>query len=422
MGEGMRGRVAAVLACVGAALACAAAGEGTALRGFTETRGGSGGRVIRVTNLNAQGPGSLRAALEEKGPRIVVFEVGGVIDLNKRNLNVTAPFVTVAGQTAPAPGVTLIRGGVSVQTHDVVVRHIRVRPGDAGQAKRSGWEPDGLSTSGEQARDILINHCSFSWATDENLSASGARLAGPEKTSRRVTFSNCIIAEGLSRSTHAKGEHSKGSLIHDFCREIAVVGNLYAHNVQRNPYFKAHTTGVIVNNLIYDPGSAAIQLNFSPAEWEGAAVKPENCRVSIVGNVLRYGASTRKGLALAASRGDAFMADNLAFQTDGSPAPLVSGAVRLLDERPVWPEGLRPLPAAEVEAYIVRHAGARPRERDATDRRIIENLTARKGRVIDSQDEVGGYPVAEMTQRQLEVPEGAAAVDGWLERLAEEVE
>ena len=83
----------------------------------TDTRAGRGGRIIRVTNLKAQGPGSLRAAVEAKAARIVVFEVGGVIDLNRDNLSITEPFLTIAGQTAPSPGVTLIRGGISIGTN-----------------------------------------------------------------------------------------------------------------------------------------------------------------------------------------------------------------------------------------------------------------------------------------------------------------
>jgi hypothetical protein len=398
----------------------AGAAEALAARGFAETRGGSGGQVIRVTNLAAKGAGSLRAALEAKGPRVIVFDVGGVVDLERSTLKIAEPFVTLAGQTAPSPGITLIRGSVSVQTHDVIIRHIRVRPGDAGAPKGKGWEPDGLCVAGGEACNVIVDHCSLSWAVDENLSVSGPRLEGPQATARRVTFSHCIVAEGLSRSTHAKGEHSKGSLIHDCCQEIAVIGNLYAHNVQRNPYFKAHCTGVIVNNVIYDPGSAAIQLNYSDKEWEGAKFAPTNCRVAIVGNLLVHGASTRKGLALVSKRGDAFMADNQAFGADGTPAPLVSGAVNLLSEPPVWPAGLRALPCGDVADHAARHAGARPKERDEVDRRIVRNFTERQGRVIDSQDEVGGYPQVALTRRTLDVP--ADGVDAWLERLAQELE
>lgn len=388
--------------------------------GFADGRGGTGGKVIRVTNLDADGPGSLRAAMEAKGPRIVVFEVGGVIDLGKGRLRISEPFVTVAGQSAPSPGITILRGGVFVTTHHVVVRHIRVRPGDAGQPKRSGWEPDAITTSGGDAHDIVIDHCSLTWAVDENLSASGPRTEGPEATSRRVTFSHSIIAEGLDDSSHSKGPHSKGSLIHDFCRDIAIVGNLYAHNVGRNPYFKAHTTGVIVNNVIYNPGRAAIQLGYSGGEWSGSRFEPKNCRVSIVGNVLVHGPDTKKGLVMVAWRGHAYLADNAAFGRKGEPKPIVSGKITRLETKPVWPEGLVALPAKEVVGYVVRHAGARPRDRDAVDKRIIEDFRNQRGRIIDSQDEVGGYPKPRTTRRPLDVP--AEGVEEWLAEMARRVE
>src|SRR6185295_19311850 len=106
--------------------------------------------------------------------------------------------------------------------------------GSAGEAHMSGWETDSLSTRGG-AHDVIVDHCSFTWATDENLSASGPRFSGdtPEQwrdgTSHRITYSNNLIAEGLANAGHAKGEHSKGSLIHDNVDGILIVGNLYAH-------------------------------------------------------------------------------------------------------------------------------------------------------------------------------------------------
>jgi len=390
------------------------------LVGFTETKGGQGGAIIRVTSLAKEGPGSLREALNAKGRRIVVFEVGGVIDLEKESLVVTEPFLTIAGQTAPSPGITLIRGGMQLQAHDVIVKHIRIRPGDAGEPKKSGWEPDGLGTSGPNAHDIIVDHCSFTWATDENLSASGPRLEGPDQTSRRITFSHNIIAECLSNSTHAKGEHSKGSLIHDFCRDIAVIGNLYAHNVGRNPYFKAHTTGVIVNNLIYNPGKVAVQLGYWETQWARSSYKPENCRVSIVGNVMRHGPNSPENLILVRDKGEAYMSDNLALNRKGQPVGLHTRTIRILDQKPVWPERLKPLPASRVEAYVLKNAGARPRERDPIDTRIVEDVKKRGGRIIDSQDEVGGYPKVEKTTRKLRVPE--ENVQEWLDAMADKLE
>ena len=94
------------------------------------TQGGLNGQILRVTTLEANGPGSLREAIQTEGPRIIVFEVGGIIDLKQSNLEVTEPFLTIAGQTAPSPGITLIRGGMGIRTHDIIIKHIRVRPGD----------------------------------------------------------------------------------------------------------------------------------------------------------------------------------------------------------------------------------------------------------------------------------------------------
>jgi hypothetical protein len=230
-------------------------------RGWTKTEGGKGGWVLRVTNLNAGGPGSFAEAVGTKGPRVVVFDVGGTIDRNRSVILIVEPRPTVAGQTAPSPGVTLIKGGVTIATHDVILQHIRVRSGEAGAKKKSGWEVGPIATGGG-AHDVVVDHCSVSWATDENLSASGPRFEGADleewrkNTSHRVTFSNCIIADGLHDSTHGKGKHSKGSLIHDNAGDVLIFGNLYASNVRRNPYFKGGARGAVVNNFIYNPGSA----------------------------------------------------------------------------------------------------------------------------------------------------------------------
>ena len=156
--------------------------------------------------------------------------------------------VKLAGQTAPAPGITLIRGGVDILTHDVIVQHLRVRPGSAGYPKFGG-DFDAISTV--NAHDVIVDHCSLTWATDENLSASGTRFAGktPDEwragTSHRITFSNNLVAEGLANSTHPKGEHSKGSLIHDNVTDVLIVGNLYSQNYERSVLFKGGTRGMI---------------------------------------------------------------------------------------------------------------------------------------------------------------------------------
>jgi len=384
------------------------------------TQGGLNGQVIRVTTLDAMGHGSLREAIESKGPRIIVFEVGGIIDLKKSNLVISEPFLTIAGQTAPSPGITIIRGGIGIRTHDIIIKHISVRPGDAEQPRKSGWEPDGLATSGGDAYNIIIDHCSFTWAVDENLSASGTRTEGQDSTSHKITFSNNIIAEGLDNSSHSKGPHSKGTLIHDFCRDIAIVGNLYAHNAQRNPYFKAYTTGAIVNNLIYNPGGRAIQLGYVDSEWKNAKFKPENCKLSIAGNVLHKGVDSREDLSMISNRGDAYLSDNVAYDQAGKSIDHTGGKINILSSMPVWPGEFQAIPSKEVEKYVLSHAGSRPNERDDIDRRIIQDFLNRKGRIIDSQEDVGGYPDFRPTYRKLEIPENDLEV--WLSKLAATLE
>lgn len=370
------------------------------------TPGGDGGTVIRVTTLAGSGPGSFREALAAKGPRTVVFDVAGVIDLGRQGLKVTEPFLTIAGETAPSPGVTLIKGGLAIETHDVIVRHLRVRAGRDGAPSRSGWEVDGVTCW--KAHDVIVDHCSISWATDENLSASGPRFTGGEDpkgwregTSHRITFSNNIVAEGLSNASHVKGEHSKGSLIHDNATQVLIVGNLYAHNRERNQLFKGAVEAVSVNNLVYDPGTRAMHYALNASEWAGHAWRTG--RLALVGNVVKGGASTDPKLPFLIVEGqgdlDLHARDNLATYADGGEMPPVRvlptaplPKVRLLDRPSLWPEGLQAIDARAVEGKVLANAGARPWDRDAVDRRIVQEVRKGTGRVIDDENEVGGYP------------------------------
>jgi hypothetical protein len=375
--------------------------------GWTRTKGGNGGQVLRVTSLASEGPGTLRAALETTGPRRIVFAVAGVIDLGRKSLSIREPFVTIAGESAPSPGITLIRGGISVSAHDVVIRHIRVRAGADGAAPKSGWEVDGLSTTA--AHDVIVDHCSFAWATDENLSASGPRFAGGDTveawrqhTSRRISFTHNIVAEGLSNSSHAKGEHSKGSLIHDNVTEVLIAGNLYAHNYERNQLFKGGAHALTANNLIYDPGNRCMHYALNEEEWAGHPWAVG--KLAIVGNVVRGGASTRENLPFLILEGqgdlELFDRDNIFTLSGGRPmVPIEVISNRKpkiipLTRPPFWPEGFKARPARQVEKWVLAQAGARPWERDAVDKRIVTEVRTGAGRVIDDEREVGGYATA----------------------------
>lgn len=378
------------------------------------SKGGMEGAVLRVTTLAAKGDGSLRAALETPGPRVVVFEVGGVIDLEGRTLAVRSPYLTVAGQTAPDPGITLIRGGLIVETHDVVVQHLAVRPGDEGPEGRE-WAPDALGVrrgSSGPVHDVVFEHCSATWSIDENLSTSGpADVEDPSLTAHDITLRHCLIAEALSNATHPKGEHSKGTLVHDGVRNVLIEGCVYAHNRERNPRFKGGTTGVVRANVMYNWGSACVGLG---ARGNEKILAP--AEVTIVGNVAIAGPDMRgkafvKGLD---PGGRAFVRDNLAVGADGTP-------LRISDDNVVLVEATASLDPRAGALRALRSAGMRAARRDPIDARIIASIIRGDGHIIDSQKQVGGYPVRAAATRVLEVPADPAARAEWLDRLSREL-
>lgn len=403
-----------------------------------DTRAGRGGRIIKVTSLEAEGAGSLREALEAKGPRNIVFEIGGVIDLKGETLSVRNPFVTVAGQTAPGDGITVVRGSLGVGTHDVLIQHIRVRPGDAGREKRSGWSPDGISIGNGPGQPgcnhVVIDHCSLTWAVDENLTASGPRHEGRSGTSHQITFSNCIIAEGLNDSSHSKGRHSKGTLIHDHVRDVAIVGNLYANNVDRNPVLKPDASAVVVNNFIFNPGRRAIHSYWPPSEYEGFMDTLKPCVLAAVGNVVWAGPDTTNLISvieIGADKGHVYARDNVGLDNAGGRLREILGKPSMLRKPATWPRGLKPLPSARVATHVLKHAGAFPARRDAIDRRIVEQARSRSGRIINSQGDVGGYPDHPPVRRPLQIPDdphgdadgdGYTNVEEWLNAFAAEAE
>ena len=193
--------------------------------------GGRGGRVIQVTNLNAYGAGSLREALLATGPRTVVFRVSGTIDLQRQTIKVSSPYLTVAGQTAPGGGITLKRGNLNLLTHDLVFRHLRVRSGPGGYGGDDGSEGDCIKIDGRLAYNIVLDHLSLSWSTDEALSEVGE--------SYNITIQHCLIAEPMNLVpapyTHPKGAHSKALFQAYRASRVTYNKNLIAHSVDRVP-------------------------------------------------------------------------------------------------------------------------------------------------------------------------------------------
>lgn len=435
---------AVTLACGLAPLANAAIPvlPGAIGHGIT-TPAGRGGIVYRVTNLNNSGAGSLKDCVDAKGPRVCVFEVSGTIRLTD-DLTLRHPNLTIAGQTAPSPGITLRGAGLLVKASDVLVQHLRVRPGDD-----AGGEPpinrDGLKI--EAAKDapisnVVIDHCTFTWSIDEVASAWQAW--------NNISLLNNIFAEPLHDSIHPEGKHGFGVLIGPVDGNATLAGNLFADMQSRNPMTAAART-VIVNNFIYNWGNTAIDL-----QSRGAVTQN-----SVVGNVFKRGPDTAGDHAVIGLRADAatlrpgarvFLADNLA--SDGqlaksSDAWSVAGAIygslsmgNFKSNAPLaWPAGMTTLPTSDnvVREHVLRYAGARPADRDPVDRRIIEQTRDGTGRIINCvasngtarcQRNGGGYPTLAENHRTLKLPEdpnkvtpsGYTNLELWLQNMAADVE
>ena len=181
------------------------------------TTGGRGGLVYKVTNLHDSGLGSLRWAVEAKGPRVVIFEISGTIELKSR-LNVREGNLTIAGQTAPGDGITLKNYPLRViGANNVIIRFIRVRLGDL-----PGLESDAFEAIG--VNNMIVDHCSFSWGTDETCSVYNVE---------NVTVQYSIISEGLHDSVHEKGPHGYGSLLGG--TNVSLFRNFMAHFWTRMP-------------------------------------------------------------------------------------------------------------------------------------------------------------------------------------------
>jgi formylglycine-generating enzyme required for sulfatase activity len=378
-----------VLAC---GLCLLAAGEDSLVRAFpgaegfgASTPGGRGGEIHFVTTLEdyAPGeddviPGSFRAAVSAAGPRYVLFKVGGTIAL-KADLTIRNPHLTVAGQSAPGGGICLSDEMVVLGTHDVILRHLRFRSGDRPKEEQLTIGIFGGSNS-------ILDHCSITWATDEVLSCFGAS---------NISLQWCIIAEGLSRSYHPKGEHSKGSILNGD-GGMSIHHSIYAHNSARNPRVDAIVLD-FRNNIVYNWG------------YRGGYTSEGPSYVNYVGNYLRAGPSTRASTADdvfdAADdmlriyfednylEGDAEHTANnvllLELPKDAKPTSFLD---TVIVDRPFRVPVRNTEAPLEARDRILAEAGATLPQRDSADERLMEEIATGTGRIIDSQDEVGGWP------------------------------
>ncbi|UUY00631.1 polysaccharide lyase family 1 protein [Sphingomonas sp. J315] len=350
--------------------------------------GGRGGKVLTVTTLADSGPGSLRAAVEAKGPRIIVFAVSGTIQLQKP-LTVREGQVTIAGQSAPGDGITLRDHPLVVQADDVVIRFIRSRLGD-----ESKTESDAIWI--RAGRRIILDHVSASWSVDETLSVSG-NYAEPGEGWFDVTVQWSIIADSLTRSLHAKGAHGYGSLVRGGRGARASFHhNLWANHSARMPRPGNYAPAASDPEGAYFDFRCNLFYNWGGSRSGYNADKDSLSRYNFVGNAYVRGPQSTKAIAFQEGNpvAKSFFADNM---MDGvipsDPWSLVSGIVDPAQKlsAPVEMAKVGCAGSAGVEAKVLASAGA-SRSRDSVDAAVVEGVRTRTGQQIDRQSDVGGWP------------------------------
>jgi hypothetical protein len=350
-------------------------------------KGGRGGDVIFVTNLNDSGAGSLRAALEASGPRTVVFQTGGTITL-KSAIEIKNPYITIAGQTAPGGGIAIKMDGsntddaIIINTHDVILRHLRIRRGPVPEG--SIEHGDALTILG--GHDIIIDHSSLSWGHDETLSTWFSPY--------NITIQRSIISEGL------KPGGGKGALIGDGTNQVTMYSNLFAHNWMRNAYFENEqgttVTSQFVNNVIYNWGYHGTQVG-----WEQGLTQ-----VNVIGNYYKPGQDYDKSLYneimawYGSEHSKVYVKGNIGPRRPNDSMDewsIVGGwdTAAPTSHRSLTPFKAPNLPVlSALEAYnkVLQEAGATKPGRDAVDERVINDVKNGTGRIIDNPSQVGGWP------------------------------
>ncbi|GAO30169.1 pectate lyase [Geofilum rubicundum JCM 15548] len=348
------------------------------------TVGGRGGEVYVVTNLKDEGEGSLRKGVQKHGARTIVFAVSGTILLN-RPMDINNDSITIAGQTAPGDGICLQGYGLNIKANEVIVRYLRIRPGDIYEV-----EQDAVSTIGR--KNIIIDHCSMSWGNDEVLSAYNIE---------NLTVQWCLISESLNESHHHKGEHGYGGIWGG--HKATFHHNLLAHHTSRNPRFQGGRSlkpgqeelVEMVNNVIY---------NYA----EKAAYAGEAGQYNMIANYFKPGPATSKSerryiIEPYAPLGKFYLNGNVVV---GAPEVTEDNSLGINTKRGSLEEIVAQVPfsvsdykvrgAEEAYEAVLTGVGA-SHKRDVIDQRVIAEVregTATYGRngILDSQEQVGGWP------------------------------
>lgn len=346
-----------------------------------QASGGRGGMVIAVTNLDASGPGSLSAACAAEGPRIVIFRVSGTID---GDLKIKHDHITLAGQTAPGDGITL-KGNLAIDANDVIIRYLRVRTDHEGDA-----------LGGRYRKNIILDHVSASWSTDEVLSLYH---------NENVTIQWCMITEACAKED---GSHRFGGIWGN--QNGTYHHNLIAHNDSRNIRW-ASGCGYndYRNNVLYNWGYESSYGGEAQQKGDRRTPPIPFSTINMVAKYYKPGPATRTDvksrIAKPSSRGTDdngswHLADNY---VDGSPEVTAdnwlgmhgTGFTKLTAPWEAMP--IRQQSAKDAYVTVLDLAGCSSPKRDSIDARIIEDVrngTATHGLsgIITTPDDVGGWP------------------------------
>lgn len=364
--------------------------------GGAYTAGGRGGRVIVVNSLADSGPGTLREACEAGGARIIVFNVAGIIQL-EHPITIKAPYITIAGQTAPGDGVCVAGESFLIDTHDVIVRYMRFRRGTTDVTRRD----DALGGNG--IGNIIIDHVSASWGLDENMSMyrhvydrEGKNLKLPTVN---ITIQNSIFSEALDTYNHAFGS-TIGGLNSTFMR------NLWASNISRNPSVGMYGDFGFVNNVVWnwwnrtaDGGDHRSLYNFINNYYKPGPITPVGEPISY--RILKPESGRDKEFAN--TFGKAYVHGNIIEGNakvtkdnwDGGVQPDADASVlpkiRVDEPFPLAAFG-KIMSATESYSYVLEHVGATLPKRDAVDKRIVKQVKIGKVFYTEPKEPISASP------------------------------
>ncbi len=355
--------------------------------------GGRGGRIFYVTTVEESGPGTLRQCIEATGPRNCVFRVAGTIVLDDAPLVIRNPFITIAGETAPGGGIAIrnsdqqIRPSVSIETNDVIIRHIRIRPGPhAVEACCSG----ALGLYTKAATNIMLDHISFSWGSDETVDSEDAT---------NFTLQWALIGEPLLKGGPGKRNRARNALFTQG-GTLTVHHSLFVDGQFRNPQIKMAEPGAVadvVNNVLFSPRwQYVITLG---DEWS-------KINANIVGNYKIAGKKITSDhlvhiLEESGKGFSVYLRDNFdeTYRDDEhqrEDAALAPKFRRYVVNEPFIAPPVRTTSAERAYLDVLENAGATKPKRDAVDERLVRQVRNRSGKLLESDpEEVGGWPQLE---------------------------